>query len=58
MDEFCFKEIVLNTRLDLYHSCFMDLVYEFLIILQISSYEYVIYLLFLPITSFFITAYN
>ena len=49
--EICFKEIVSNTRLNLNHSFFMHLVYEFLIIcrffflkVQISFYIYSIYL--------------
>jgi len=39
--EIYFKEIVSNTRIDLYHSSFTHLVCEFLISLQIYSYIYI-----------------
>ena len=56
--EICFKEIMLNIRLDLYHSPFTHLVCEFLIILQIFFYIYSIYLLFLSIISICVITYN
>ena len=53
----CFKEIVLNTRLDLIHSSFTHLVCQFIIIWRFFFYIYSIYLLFLPITSIYVIAY-
>ena len=41
--EICFKEIVSNTKLDLNHSSFTHLVFEFLIYLQIFSYIYSVF---------------
>ena len=47
----CFKEIVLNTKLNLIHSSFMHLVCKFLIILHFLLYMQYIFIV-LPITSF------